>query len=86
VSRFFEPFWRKSESRTDQMHLGLGLAVAHTLVASMGAEISATLVEQIVHVQILMPSAAAGADRVLVEERPGPPEICIPRRASITTD
>lgn len=29
VERFFEPFWRRSESRAERAHLGLGLTLAH---------------------------------------------------------
>ena len=43
VERFFEPFWRRSESRTDRRHLGMGLVVARCLSESMGGRLTAEL-------------------------------------------
>lgn len=43
VARFFEPFWRGSESRTDHSHIGLGLTLTSALAQSMGGEVTAEL-------------------------------------------
>jgi signal transduction histidine kinase len=58
LARFFEPFWRRSASRTDQSHLGLGLAVARALAEGMGGEVSVDLDEdQIVRTRIVLREA-----------------------------
>jgi two-component system, OmpR family, sensor histidine kinase QseC len=43
LERFFEPFWRRSDSRSDRAHLGLGLTLARRLTDSLGGTLSARL-------------------------------------------
>ncbi|MBI1189607.1 MAG: hypothetical protein GC200_02860 [Tepidisphaera sp.] len=58
VAHFFEPFWRRSRSRTEQEHLGLGLSVSRALVEGMGGRMEAMLDDAgEVCVHILLPAA-----------------------------
>ena len=43
VERLFDPLWRKNQSRNDQEHFGLGLAITRQLVESAGGSIVARL-------------------------------------------
>lgn len=45
VTRFFERFWRKEESRSGEQHFGLGLAIAQSFAQSLGWHLGATLGE-----------------------------------------
>ena len=43
LDRLFERFWRKSSSRTEKGHSGLGLSVVRAAVTFLGGECSASL-------------------------------------------
>ncbi len=61
VERFFEPFWRRSESRTDRRHLGMGLAVSRALAESMGGQLTAAIgADGIVRVRLTLRRAEGG--------------------------
>jgi two-component system sensor histidine kinase QseC len=67
VARFFEPFWRKSASRTDRGHLGLGLSVAKELAERGNGTMTAVASDGCVVVTLSLPKShgrehAAGAE------------------------
>jgi len=43
LPRLFDRFWRRSDSRTDNEHSGLGLSIARAFAQLIGAELTATL-------------------------------------------
>lgn len=43
LPRLFDRFWRRSDSRTDNEHSGLGLSIARAFAQVIGAELTATL-------------------------------------------
>lgn len=43
LPHLFERFWRKDAARTDHVHCGLGLALAHTYAQSLGLKLCAEL-------------------------------------------
>ncbi|MGH7245189.1 MAG: ATP-binding protein [Phycisphaerales bacterium] len=43
LDHFFEPLWRRSESRTDKNHLGLGLPLARQAAQAMGGDLRAAM-------------------------------------------
>ncbi len=66
LDRFFEPFWRQSDSRSERSHLGLGLTLAHRLAQAMGGDLTADLIaDGTLRVRLSIPTraTAAGAGR-----------------------
>lgn len=43
LTRVFDPFWRKDQSRTDGSHAGLGLSLVVAFARRLGIEVTATL-------------------------------------------
>jgi signal transduction histidine kinase len=43
VERLFEPFWRRSNDRSERDHLGLGLSVARTCIQAQGGSVDAAI-------------------------------------------
>src|SRR5262249_53204393 len=69
VDRFFEPFWRRSPSRTDQSHLGLGLPLSRRLAEAMGGRLTAELHgDGLLQVRLELPSAPAARDAQLAAQ------------------
>ncbi|MFM9957456.1 MAG: sensor histidine kinase [Phycisphaerales bacterium] len=61
----FEPFWRASASRSDQRHLGLGLAIAREAARAIGGDIRAQREGDdhlAVHLTLRSAEAGAGAE------------------------
>lgn len=59
MERLFERFWRKSSSRTEKGHSGLGLSVVRAAVSFLGGECHASLEGTRLKVEIRWPTAGA---------------------------
>jgi signal transduction histidine kinase len=71
--QFFEPFWRRSASRSDRAHLGLGLALARQFSQSMDGALTAEIIDRTtVRVRLQLRPAVIVATRPAAsgEERP----------------
>lgn len=45
AEKVFEPFWRGDESRTGEMHAGLGLAICKRMATALGAQLSVNIAD-----------------------------------------
>lgn len=61
IERLFERFWRKSSSRTEKGHSGLGLSVVRAAVAFLGGRCSASLEDGRLRVEVEWPDPDASA-------------------------
>lgn len=43
LAKLFDPFWRKSETKSSTAHAGLGLALVRSLADGLGGEVTAAL-------------------------------------------
>jgi signal transduction histidine kinase len=59
LDRLFERFWRKSSSRTEKGHSGLGLSVVRAAVTFLGGECSASLEGSRLRVEVRWPGTPA---------------------------
>ncbi len=56
VDRLFEPFWRKDDSRSDDMHSGLGLPLTKSLATALGCKVSVSLQNTRLHMCLRGPA------------------------------
>jgi two-component system sensor histidine kinase QseC len=56
VSRMFEPFWRKDDARSDDLHSGLGLALTKSVAETLGFDAVASLEGARLHMRLRGPS------------------------------
>lgn len=68
LERLFERFWRKSSSRTEKGHSGLGLSVVRAAVAFLGGRCSASLENGRLRVEVNWPDPETSAVGVAREK------------------